>query len=619
MKKLVIFAGHNENNIIDDYVVYYIKELKKSSDIIYISDDNILDTELEKISGYCVHIINKQHNEYYFGSYKRGYFYAEEKNILKNYDYLIFANDSHFGPIYPLETILDKIEYKKNVIYGIFKNIEMKNPISNIPGLEIIPEHLKTHFILVPKEAFLTEWFNTFFLRIRELPENGIILHYEYGLSKLFKEHDFILSGIFEGSYDLNFDNFFNLLTNGYPFFYKYINNIPFKKFIKMLNLIDKHYDVSLFENFYKKEPYNKFITFKNRKYLSIFTIFNKSIFSIKVNFNYFIVSLLIFKFSFKNKYKYNINPYIISNDNKIYFSILDISNFSLFSLEKFDVYYIIKFFGIKLSIKTNLKLNSQTNTFYTNTDYTNIKNDIFCIKKNILEIRNSNKKKNNKVVYTCITNGYDDLLLFSYIDDNWDYICFTDNENLISNKVYGNWIIRPLEFSKLDGIRNNRWHKLHPDILFPDYEESIYIDSNINIKSNYLFKCVENVIQKENAKISIPIHGNRCCIYQEFDAVTHFKKDKQSVLDEQKSIYKKDGFPIYYGLTENNCIYRKHKDEEVISLMKDWWYWIENYSKRDQLSLFYVLWKHNYNMPYLTHRPIRYDPDNFEFFNHKK
>ena len=36
VKRLAIFAGYDKDNIIDDYVVYYIKELKKIADIIYV-------------------------------------------------------------------------------------------------------------------------------------------------------------------------------------------------------------------------------------------------------------------------------------------------------------------------------------------------------------------------------------------------------------------------------------------------------------------------------------------------------------------------------------------------------------------------------------------------------
>lgn len=236
--------------------------------------------------------------------------------------------------------------------------------------------------------------------------------------------------------------------------------------------------------------------------------------------------------------------------------------------------------------------------------------NNFFIDNKIIINTKSNNKK----VVYTCITNGYDNLPIHSYIDTNWDYICFTDDTSLIEQKIYGNWTIRPIIFNELDNTRNNRWHKLHPHIILNNYEESIYIDANINVLNDYLFTCIE----KLNYNISISKHPERICIYEEAKAVSYFKKDNDEIIKKQINIYKKENFPEDLGLTDNSCIYRKHNDKEIISIMEDWWYWVKNYSKRDQLSLFYVLWKHNKKMKYLTEIPIRKDPSNFQYFDHK-
>ena len=110
MNRLAIFAGYDKDGIIDDYVIYYIKELKKIADIIYVSDCDIIESELEKISPYCIHMINGRHREYDFGSYKRGYLYARDNNLLNNYHYLIFCNDSMYGPFFEFEPIFEEME-----------------------------------------------------------------------------------------------------------------------------------------------------------------------------------------------------------------------------------------------------------------------------------------------------------------------------------------------------------------------------------------------------------------------------------------------------------------------------------------------------------------------------
>ena len=231
-------------------------------------------------------------------------------------------------------------------------------------------------------------------------------------------------------------------------------------------------------------------------------------------------------------------------------------------------------------------------------------------------------KKRNTRVVYTCLTGDYDNLPVYRYFDPNWDYVCFTDNKNLLRYTNFGIWQIKPLAFDKLDNTRNNRWHKTHPHELFPDYEDSIYLDANICIMSPYLFDIVE---EKSDSVILVPKHPLFDCIYMEIDRVNQriVKEGREDSAPVQKmlDLLITENFPHHYGINENNCIYRKHKNSQVIELMNDWWYFIENYSKRDQLSFSYVLWKHGMKPDEIAIPNLR-DKENdlkFELHNYRK
>lgn len=197
---------------------------------------------------------------------------------------------------------------------------------------------------------------------------------------------------------------------------------------------------------------------------------------------------------------------------------------------------------------------------------------------------------KRSKVIYTCLTGDYDNLPTHEYINNEYDYVCFTDNKNLLSLENYGAWKIKPLVFDELDNVRNNRWHKTHPHILFPEYEWSVYVDSNISIKSDWLFTEIEG----KKSNIIIPIHFERNCIFSELDAVLEAGKENFENVQKMRDFLEKESFPREYGLNENNVIYRKHNNIDIIQIMEEWWGFISNYTKRDQLSLSYVLWKHN-------------------------
>jgi glycosyltransferase involved in cell wall biosynthesis/ubiquinone/menaquinone biosynthesis C-methylase UbiE len=215
----------------------------------------------------------------------------------------------------------------------------------------------------------------------------------------------------------------------------------------------------------------------------------------------------------------------------------------------------------------------------------------------------------NNKigVVYTCITGGYDDLINHGFVNPNWDYVCFTDSKELLNNKNLL-WQIKPLEFKELDDVRNQRWYKLHPHLLFSQYKKSLWVDANINIIDGSVFGDIE-IIESKNGKISIPIHPERNCIYDELKTCLDFGKDNSNLMKDQVSIMEKDRFPRKYGLFETGIIYREHNNKNIIKIMEDWWWWVKNYSRRDQLSLTYVLWKNNFKIDPLSEVSYRKKP----------
>lgn len=219
-------------------------------------------------------------------------------------------------------------------------------------------------------------------------------------------------------------------------------------------------------------------------------------------------------------------------------------------------------------------------------------------------------------VVYTCITAHYDELYNHTYMNPDWDYVCFTD-ELSIGNENNSSWKLRPLAYTKLDPVRNQRWHKLHAHTLFPEYEYSLWIDSNIDVLTPAVFEDVYAAI-KNKQKIAIAPHPARDCIYDEIDACLLLKKDDPKLMNSQIEAMKKDGFPAHFGLFETNIMLRKHSDKVIQKAMKDWWSWIEKYSKRDQLSLTYVLWKNKLKVKPLTKIHYRTEDGRVRFWHHR-
>lgn len=223
----------------------------------------------------------------------------------------------------------------------------------------------------------------------------------------------------------------------------------------------------------------------------------------------------------------------------------------------------------------------------------------------------------NKNVLYTCITGSYDSLIQHGFQSSNWDYICFTDQEELIKQKTVGHWQILPLRFKTENPQLTGRWHKIHPHELLKNYEQSLYVDGNINILSPYLFELAE---QKQHEYILGQfVHPVRDCIYDEILACLAGQKESKAKLDRVAKLLLQNNFPARWGLSETGILFRKHNDPKCMRIMDEWWHMLENYSVRDQVSLMYILWKNNMRPEWMcphAYRKLKYD---FAVIPHKK
>ena len=241
--------------------------------------------------------------------------------------------------------------------------------------------------------------------------------------------------------------------------------------------------------------------------------------------------------------------------------------------------------------------------------------------KKNINSINKYDKysidinyiKSLKKVVYTALIGKYDDISTIN-IEKGYDYFIFTDQ---IPENKKTNWTILNIEkninFSnKLEVLKLQRFYKTHPHIYFENYDLSIYVDTTFEIFGN-LDNFLLRILSPNKCIYSLE-HPNRNSIYNEFGAVLFIQKETEENIKFIDKRYKKEGFPKNYGLSENCLIVRKHNDYNCINLMNLWYFEIEHYSYRDQLSFNYILWKINKS------KIIKYISKNvlFEYFNQK-
>lgn len=188
-------------------------------------------------------------------------------------------------------------------------------------------------------------------------------------------------------------------------------------------------------------------------------------------------------------------------------------------------------------------------------------------------------------VVYSVLVGDYDQIEQPMVVDDRFDYVLFTDN---VTSPTIGVWQLRTFPYSNSDLTRVSRYPKMHPESLLYGYKASLYHDANIQITDTRIYECVISAYSSGIDWAGVK-HPLRDCIYDE--AYQVYGLDKEDVIFSWCHYLRQERYPRHNGLFENAIIFRIHNDS-VRRIDEMWWQVVETYSRRDQLSLQYILWR---------------------------
>ena len=197
------------------------------------------------------------------------------------------------------------------------------------------------------------------------------------------------------------------------------------------------------------------------------------------------------------------------------------------------------------------------------------------------------------KVIYTCLTGGYDVLKQPAVTDSSFDYVCFTDDA---SRGHDGIWELRPIPF-EADAVTRARYAKLHPHTLLPEYEVSVFMDANLCISGEEFYAQVEYAISAGHLVAGLP-HPQRDCVWDELRYC--YLKDKLTTAQafRHHRFLGRISMPRHAGLYETNVLLRFHNEPTVVALDTKWWELFSACCSRDQLTFTPALLLQGFKMP---------------------
>lgn len=212
--------------------------------------------------------------------------------------------------------------------------------------------------------------------------------------------------------------------------------------------------------------------------------------------------------------------------------------------------------------------------------------------------------------VYTCITGEYDNLKEIKHKEKNIDYYCFTNNKNIKSNT----WKVEYIEDKELSNILLARKTKiLGTDYINNNYDILLWMDAAVEFKKP-INDFINEYLDEEDSFVCFK-HGFRNKISDEMNACLRFRKENIENIEKLKKFYQKEKYPDDNGLIESTVYIKRPKDEKVIETMKLWFDMVKNYTKRDQLSFNYCIYKTGLKVKWINEKV--FDNNWFKWYEH--
>lgn len=112
MRRLCLFSFYDPDGVVDNYVIYLLKSLRKVSCQIYIAVNGSISRQgLQDLTNYADKVIKRPNVGFDAGAYKDMLCNHIGWDNLKQYDELILCNNTFFGPFISLERIIQEMEY----------------------------------------------------------------------------------------------------------------------------------------------------------------------------------------------------------------------------------------------------------------------------------------------------------------------------------------------------------------------------------------------------------------------------------------------------------------------------------------------------------------------------
>ncbi len=189
-RRLLVYVIYDTRGDVEDYIPYALLHLRERCERIVVVVNGLLtDGGRTVLDPVVDQIVVRENRGYDIWGYKAGLDAVGE--AIAEYDEVILANDTWFGPVRPFGPLFDRMDARPLHFWGMTDHVRVEpHPFTNEGYL---PYHLQSYWLAARRDLFLSaEWISYW----RDLPEMNTyadaVVKHEGVFTERFTDHGFV-------------------------------------------------------------------------------------------------------------------------------------------------------------------------------------------------------------------------------------------------------------------------------------------------------------------------------------------------------------------------------------------------------------------------------------------
>jgi len=197
MKRAAVFMFYDKAGICDEYVTYYLAEIQTVCErIVVVTNGSITPEARNRFLEFVEQsdLVVRENKGFDAWGYRAGLMHIGFEELAE-YDEVLIANDTVFGPVFPLAEIFSEMELREELgFWGMTQHpaYEKEDLVTRNNPYGYAPEHLQTYFVVFRKMLLGSEVFERFWRKLLSIdlyPE--AVGKFETVMTRMFSDEGF--------------------------------------------------------------------------------------------------------------------------------------------------------------------------------------------------------------------------------------------------------------------------------------------------------------------------------------------------------------------------------------------------------------------------------------------